>query len=90
MTEFNETAISILFEVNQMEINVLCGKESKERSNLKLCATIAGTFDKILHVKALESYTNMFESDTLYYYEVQTESIIVVGSIISTRHGKLQ
>ena len=86
MTEFNETAISILFEVNQMEINVICGKE---RSNLKQCATIAGTFDNILHLKALESYTNMFESDTLYYYEVQTESIIVVGSIISTRHGKL-
>ena len=86
MTEFNQTIISIVFFVqNYVRVSVLCGKD---RNNLMLCANAKGPFKNHAHLNTSDHYMNEFEPDTVYYYEIETESIIVIGSITSSRSGK--
>ena len=79
MTEFNKTTISIVL-VGQKNINVSCGKE---RNNLMLCANAKGSFEKHAHLNTSDHYMLEFEPNTVYYYEIETETIIVFGSITS-------
>ena len=79
VTEFNKTTISIVL-VRRKNINVSCGKE---RNNLMLCANAEGPFEKQAHLNTSDHYMNEFEPDTVYYYEIETETIIVFGSITS-------
>ena len=79
VTEFNKTTISIVL-VGQKNINVSCGKE---RNNLMLCANAKGPFEKHAHLNTSDHYMNEFEPNTVYYYEIETETIIVFGSITS-------
>ena len=81
MTKFNQSAIVIVLEVVLMEINVLCGKDP---ANLKQCAKAEGILEKTIYLNTLENYINEFKPDVIYYYKVQTERVVVVGSITSS------
>ena len=86
VTEFNQTIISIVFFVQKyVRVSVLCGKDC---NNFMLCANAEGPFEKHAHLNTSDHYMNEFELDTVYYYEIETESIIVFGTIISSRSGK--
>ena len=88
MTEFNKTMISILLTVDQESISIYCGKEP---SKLQLCATDKGPFklEEPVLLDTLQNYTTEFQPDTVYYYQIETGSIIVSGSIKSGERGKL-
>ena len=81
VTEFSKNSITLYSEIFLKSIIILCGENTA--TDLLVCAE-QERVNNTVHLDTTLEYRNEYRPSSLYYYEVYTSTIAVVGFVNST------